>query len=552
MRPFAAVLCAALSAACSGADQAPDGDGGGPDDGPPGVSAPLVINEIMAKNRFTLPGRDGEPPDWIELHNPTAADVALAEWSLTDDSAAPGLAPMSGALVVPGRGFLLLHADELTGLGPDHLGFELAREGGEVALVGPDGAVVDHIRYGPQATDLSAARTPDGSDRWQIVWRVSPGAANPDGDGAPDETREPEEVPAAGDVSQELLSGDVVREIDLELSDEAIDSLRAEPRVNVRGALIYRGRRLEPVGVRLKGQNSFQPIDEKPSFRIELDTYVDGGELLGLDDLTLNNMVSDPTMLHERMAYRAARLAGVPASRAGYAFVTVNGQPYGLYADVEHIERRMLERWYAEADGPLYEATDVDFTAELVPLYEHKAGPDDRSALYALAEALTLPAAEALAAATMVDMDEFIRHWAVMAVIGQFDAFPYTYDDYFVYQDPHDGRIDFLPWGMDESFNDTSYWVLAGESLLPDACQDVEPCRLLVVDEIWSVLAATEEARFLDELDEVRALVAPWIAMDPRRPWSDAEVAAAQAAMRSFIAGRRATLGGEIPPPSAR
>jgi hypothetical protein len=551
----ALALSAWLPVGCGGGgDSGSDPGGGQPDDaGAPGASPPLVINELMAKNRFTLPAQAGEPPDWIELYNPTAGEVALAGWWLTDDPGEPARGPLARALVVPAGGYLVLLADDRSDLGPAHLGFRLARAGGELALVGPDGAVVDHIGYGAQTTDLSAARTPDGSDRWQIVWQVSPGAANPDGDGAPDATSAREEVPAAGDVSDELLAGDAVREIGLELSEQAIASLREAPRVNVPAALVYRGRRFAPVGVHLKGQNSFQPIDEKPSFRIELDTYVAGGELLGLDDLTLDNMTSDPTMLHERMAYRAARLAGVPASRAGYAFVTVNGEPYGLYADVEHVEARMLARWYTDPGGPLYEASDVDFTAELVPRYEHESGPDDRTALYRLADALTLPAADALAAAAAsVDMDEFIRHWAVMAVVGQFDAFPFTYDDYFVYQDPTSGRLGFLPWGMDESFSRLDYWVLAGESLLPDACQDHEPCRLRVVDEIWRVLALTEEADLVAELDRARALIAPWIARDPRRPWSDGEVAAAQDAMRAFLAGRRAYLEGEIPPPSAR
>lgn len=546
-RRAAALLVACLPVACS--DPGGPADAGG--DGAAGTGAPLAINELMARNRFTLQVDDGDPPDWIELFNPTATDVPLTGWWLTDDPAEPGRGPLSSALVVPARGFLLLYADDRTDLGPGHLGYKLAREGGEIALFGPDGAVADHIGYGAQATDLSAARTPDGSDLWQVVWEVSPGAANPDGAGAPDRTREREEVPAAGDVSDELFAADAVRAIGLELSDQAISSLRDQPRVNVPGALLYRGRRFAPVGVHLKGQNSFQPIDEKPSFRIELDAFVDGGEMLGLDDLTFNNMTSDPTMLHERMAYRAARLAGVPASRAGYAFITLNGEPYGLYADVEHVEGRMLARWYGDPGGSLYEATDVDFTAALVPLYQHESGPDDRAALYRLADALTLPAADALAAAAgTVDMEEFVRHWAAMAVIGQFDSFPFTYDDYFVYQDPGDGRLEFLPWGMDESFTQLDYWVLAGESLLPDACQDHEPCRLQVVDEIWRLLALTEQADLVGELDRVRALVAPWIAMDGRRPFGDGEVAAAQDAMSAFIAGRRAYLEGEIPPPS--
>ena len=272
----------------------------------------------------------------------------------------------------------------------------LARDGGEIALYGPGGELLDHLIYGAQATDLAAARTPDGSDEWQILWEASPGESNLDGEGQPGGA-DPESVPEAGDVSEELLHEDAIVEFDLDLPAASIVSLRSAPRTYVEGSLTYRGRTLSPIGVRLKGQNSFQPIDEKPSFRIELDHYVPGGEIFGLDDLTLNNMSSDPSMMHERFAYKVARLNGVPASRASYAFIRVNGDAYGLYAHIEHVERRMLERWYPDATGSLYEVGDLDFVTADIPLFEHESGVDDRSKLHDLAAALTLPPSEALA-----------------------------------------------------------------------------------------------------------------------------------------------------------
>jgi len=87
-------------------------------------------------------------------------------------------------------------------------------------------------------------------------------------------------------------------------------------------------------------------------------------------------------------------------------------------------------------------------------------------------------------------------------------------------------------------------------SLLPDACQNDDPCRQLVVDEIWRALRVIEDADLIGEFDRVQAQIAPWIAMDPRRPYSDDAVSAGQTAMRAFIAGRRTYLEGAIAPPS--
>ena len=40
----------------------------------------------------------------------------------------------------------------------------LAREGGDLALMRPDGSFIDRMHYGAQETDFSAAREPDGSE----------------------------------------------------------------------------------------------------------------------------------------------------------------------------------------------------------------------------------------------------------------------------------------------------------------------------------------------------------------------------------------------------
>ena len=146
-------------------------------------------------------------------------------------------------------------------------------------------------------------------------------------------------------------------------------------------------------------------------------------------------------------------------------------------------------------------------------------------------------------------MELFKKHWGAMAAVGQFDSFPFTYDDYYVYINPTDGLMSFLPWGMDETFVTLQYWVLAGESLLPDACQKDDPCRFSIVDKIWEVVDIMENAMLVAEFDQVQTRMAPWIALDPKRPYTDQEVAAGQAGMRSFIENRRTFLMGEIPGP---
>ena len=62
--------------------------------------------------------------------------------------------------------------------------------------------------------------------------------------------------------------------------------------------------------------------------------------------MTLNNMIEDPSMTHETLAYEVAREAGVPAPRSGLHRCLVNGHDYGMHLDLETIDDQALERMF--------------------------------------------------------------------------------------------------------------------------------------------------------------------------------------------------------------
>jgi hypothetical protein len=450
-----------------------DAGGGEPDGGPPAdpdaqvepsvapeIDGRITINEFMTDNALTIAADGVSAGDWIELYNPTEVDVPIHGYAITDDLAAPGKAVIASGVVVPAGGRVVLLLDGTAAVG-NNIDMRLAREGGTIGFARPDGSFIDRVTYEAQAVDFSASREPDGSDAWVVEWHASPDQPNPTGPGQPivgleDVSASPEAVPAAGDLTELILGYEALPELELVVGDAEVASLLANPLTYVRAQIVFDGRSYGPVGVRLKGQNSFLPFDEKPSLRINVDEFVDGAKFFALDDLTLNNMSNDPAMMHERLAYYVAREAGIPASRATHARLTVNGEYYGLYTALEAVKRPMLERWFADGAGPLFEATDVDFAPQYVASYSLELGPDERGLLSGAASALTMadPDAAIAAAGSYVDIPQFFRYWAMVSVVGQFDAFPYSFpgDDYFVYADPTSARLHVLPWGMDETF----------------------------------------------------------------------------------------------------
>lgn len=137
-----------------------------------GVSAPVTIyiNEWMAHNVAALADpADGDFEDWFELYNPGTNAVDLGGYYLTDDLNNPTRfrIPANGRYVVPPGGFLLVWADnEPNQNSPDrpdlHVNFALNRAGEAIGLFTPDGTLVDAVTFGPQQTDVSQGRFPDG------------------------------------------------------------------------------------------------------------------------------------------------------------------------------------------------------------------------------------------------------------------------------------------------------------------------------------------------------------------------------------------------------
>lgn len=342
-----------------------------------------------------------------------------------------------------------------------------------------------------------------------------------------------------------LLETDVIRYVDLAIDESALASLAVAPEAWVPADLEIGPEAVAGVAVRLKGNGSFQPIGGKPSFKIDLDHWTDDLELDGLDDLVLNNLVSDPTYVRERLAYALYRELGIPAPRATHVQVRVNGEPYGVYLLLEDADARFLSRWFARDDGPLYEMFDIDFTPAGVWQFDHDGGPDDRTALVGLSDALALPGSRfTVDAEPWIDVGGFATYFGASAVIAQFDAYPYSVpgDDVFVYVDPADGRIHLLPHGGDETFVDAKRPVDYAYGLAAEACLDDPDCEDLWAAAVWNALSVAESMN-------LPAMVADWlvdledpIQDDPRTPHPLPDTAAAITELTTFLVERRADL----------
>lgn len=368
--------------------------------------------------------------------------------------------------------------------------------------------------------------------------------------GEEDDTEEDDDevevVPGAKDPIEQLFAGETVPIFELELSEASIAALAQDPDTYVEGALTFGGVRLDRVGVRLKGENSFLPISQKAAFKIKLDEYVEDQELYGLKSLTFNNLVSDATYLHEWMGYRHFRMLDLPAARTGHAWIHLNGEPYSLYAFIETVDKRFLKRWFDDNDGSMWELADVDFQMAYIAQFDPEEGEDDREILVNLSKALAMPGEEGIAAAEpYLNWSKFLDFWAAEIIVGQFDSYPYSSpgDDCHIYSDPSDGgRLVFIPHGMDETYGDPTRDATGVYGIAARRCLEVPSCEDELREKVKEQLRISEERDTSLEFDAARERLRESIVADPRRLYDLSTITSTQNTMGAFIAGRETSL----------
>ena len=134
-----------------------------------GAASPrLEITEFMATNQNTVQDADGDSSPWIEIYNPTAGDVNLNGWALTDDPnnlmqwRFPNVTIPDAADANGSDNFMVVFAsgkNRANNTNELHTNFRLPVAGGFLALVDPNTNIVSVFNsYPAQSADISYGR----------------------------------------------------------------------------------------------------------------------------------------------------------------------------------------------------------------------------------------------------------------------------------------------------------------------------------------------------------------------------------------------------------
>lgn len=121
---------------------------------------------------------------------------------------------------------------------------------------------------------------------------------------------------------------------------------------NILADLTVEGVTYPEVGVRFRGNTSYTRTgdSEKKSFNIEMDFIDEDQTLMGYRTLNLNNAYLDPSFMREVLYFHQARNY-IPTPKANHVHLTINGQNWGVYANVQQINGDMVAEWFPSNDG---------------------------------------------------------------------------------------------------------------------------------------------------------------------------------------------------------
>ncbi len=483
----------------------------------------VVINEVMALNDSTYTLADGSRPDWVELGNTGNAPVDLSHVALEDDNGNRWQG--EGTLDAGAR--LLLTSDDL--------GFALDATDDTLTLFGYTD-VIDEVEWEALEPDVSIARTPDMSDVTVRTAWPTPGMAN-----------EATASPTLDAATEHVFITERVHRIDFTMTTQQLNTLDSRDEDWAQAEMRFDDLEYEAIGLRLKGSASFDTMDGKPAFKVDMNKGIPGTRLKSLKGFNLHNgNVLDPTRARDHISYSFARAGGIMAPRVGWAEVFVNEIYYGIYMIIEQHDDVMIEHAFPGTGetGVMLEPNENrtggggwgnDFgTGDLASSVDYEEGeippnPEIMAALSTADDLVSMAATDANVEALweVVDQHNLLTYMAWESIISHTDGYKAP-NNWRIFIHPVDKKVHLVPAGAEWTW-DNNPSPLSWGGNLADWCLDNQGCRRLYGERTLEMVDLVEDLELQEEFFTVSEMLAPIIALDTRSRHSTSTVNNAKA-----------------------
>ena len=237
--------------------------------------------------------------------------------------------------------------------------------------------------------------------------------------------------------------------------------------VEVPATVTVDGKKYPNVGVQFRGMSSLMGVraGSKRSMNLSFDFVDSKQRLYGYKTLNLLNAHEDPTFLHTVLYSHIARKY-IPAPKANFVKVAVNGESWGVYVNAQQYNKEFLAENYPSTKGSRWKVPGspmgrggLEYLGDNVESYKSrytlKTNENDKawSALIKLCKTLNETPVDQLeeALTPMLNIDETLWFLALDNALINGDGYWVRASDYSIYLDEK-GVFHMIPHDMNEAF----------------------------------------------------------------------------------------------------
>lgn len=292
------------------------------------------------------------------------------------------------------------------------------------------------------------------------------------------------------------------------------------------------------VMVRLKGNPYFSWMGEKMQFVISFNETDPDARFHGVRKISLDASWYEPTVLRDRTTWWLLRqVEGLPSACANNATLSINGEYYGTYSNIEYYDHEWQERNFGTegATGALWKyGTDLKTNEE-----NGNFGP-----ISTLWNSTQVSVLEGLG-----PIEQWELEWAAEAVVGDDDGYWCCAHNFYLYQHPKDGIL-FIPWDFDDDFDVGPYTSdpitgyadnLFGQPQFKAVVRDAK-WGPIYREKVRGITALMDPEEMAQQIDTWDAQIAASVEADPHRTTGWEEHQQSVSALKGWIRNRRAYL----------
>jgi len=362
---------------------------------------------------------------------------------------------------------------------------------------------------------------------------------------------------ASAQTADQLFDDRALHEVRLFIHERDLEALRVHYDASMFFPVdvVWNGVRVTTAGVRSRGLASRTAV--KPGLLVDFDRYVRGQTFLGLGELALDNLVTDPSGLHESLAMSMFRRLGQPAPRVAFTHLFINDSYQGVYGLVEAVTPQFLVRSGFAADEYLFEKVYAgEFHGEYrrslaayAQLFEARTRQlESDSVLYGPIRELFEEANHSMRAGwrdevdRWIDLEQFVTYVAIEMCLAEDDGvLGFAGMANFYMHRSGGGPHRLIPWDKDSTFTRVDFPIdhRASDNVLFSRAMAIPDLRTRYLDVLSQCARALTEGAWLEgEITRLASVVSPALRADPFKGYSNEQHGAAVASLIDFARRR--------------